>query len=145
MVSWLSLSKRSFNISKTEHQPKKKILYKCSSKGVGRKICRGRATEKNTENSTIKPLHGGEEGQRETIPKNSNTISAPCMKIQGGKAPCTPAADAHVLFPTASVHSPVHLVLATMHLESRLVGLCMKWSTENSTVIFVVDGSCVHV
>jgi len=38
------------------------------------------ATEKRPKNSTIKPL---------------STLSAPCMKIQGGHSPLPPAANAH--------------------------------------------------
>jgi len=49
-----------------------------------------RGNEKRLQNSTIKPLLGGR-GGNSTI-KPLSTISEPCMKIQGGRAP---PADAH--------------------------------------------------
>jgi len=57
----------------------KSSITAAACKGVGRKIFREGGNEKNTENSTFKPL---------------STIFVSCMKIQG-MASLPPAADAH--------------------------------------------------
>jgi len=66
-------------------------------KGVVRKISGGGGggNEKSSNNSTIKPLPGGvgegngKKDENSTI-KPLSTISAPCMKIQGGHAAMAP-------------------------------------------------------
>jgi len=53
-------------------------------KGVGRKISRGRAREKKTENSTIKPLPGGSPTKnkaRKIAKKTKNSTIKPPFTI----------------------------------------------------------------
>jgi len=58
-------------------------ILKHTAKGIGRKFFRrGGNGQNKTKNSTIKP---------------PPTLSAPCMKIQGGSPP-PPAADAHAYY-----------------------------------------------